>query len=59
MIVISNIIYDCNCFQFMLHFRRYQEHFLENISLETEKKALKVLHICQERNMSDQGELSV
>lgn len=35
--------------------RKYLEHFMETISIESEKKAQKLLHICQERNMVDQA----
>ncbi|XP_060068620.1 nuclear pore complex protein Nup85-like [Ylistrum balloti] len=35
--------------------RKYLEHFMENISIESEKKAQKLLHICQERNLVEQA----
>lgn len=34
--------------------RQYLEHFIEKIPINTEKKAYKVLSICEKRNMSDQ-----
>lgn len=38
--------------------RKYIEHYIEHIPLETEKKALKVLGVCDRRNMAEQGEAS-
>ncbi|XP_046584711.1 nuclear pore complex protein Nup85-like [Haliotis rubra] len=35
---------------------KYLELYIERIPLETEKKAQKVLHICEERNMMDQAQ---
>ncbi|XP_069124557.1 nuclear pore complex protein Nup85-like [Argopecten irradians] len=35
--------------------RKHLEHFMENISIESEKKAQKLLHICQERNLVEQA----
>ena len=35
--------------------RAYLEHFVEHLPLETEKKAHKVLRLCEHRGMTDQG----
>ena len=35
--------------------RKYLEHFVEHMPVETEKKAHKLLYICEERNMQEQG----
>ena len=35
--------------------RQYLEHFMENMPIETERKAQKLLNICQERNMTEQA----
>ncbi|KAL5019403.1 hypothetical protein ScPMuIL_005125 [Solemya velum] len=35
--------------------RKYIEHYIEHIPLETEKKALKVLGVCDRRNMAEQA----
>ena len=40
---------------YSLLFRSYLEHFVDNLPLETEKKAHKVLQLCEHRSMTDQG----
>ncbi|XP_052263142.1 nuclear pore complex protein Nup85-like isoform X2 [Dreissena polymorpha] len=34
--------------------RQYLEHFMENMPIETERKAYKLLNVCEKRNMSEQ-----
>ncbi|XP_041364866.1 nuclear pore complex protein Nup85-like [Gigantopelta aegis] len=36
--------------------RKYLEHFIEHMPVETEKKAHKLVHICEERNMQEQAQ---
>ena len=36
--------------------RYYLEQFVEHLPIETEKKANKVLHLCEKRDMRDQSE---
>lgn len=36
--------------------KAYLEHHIERISLDTEHKALKVLRICEQRMMTEQGD---
>lgn len=36
-------------------FRQYLEHFIEKLPIDTERKAYKVLSVCEKRNMSEQG----
>ena len=33
------------------------ELFIERLPIESEKKAQKVLHVCEQRNMQEQGKL--
>lgn len=40
-------------------YRAYLEHFIERLPLETERKAQKVLYLCESRGMTDQGELTI
>ena len=36
-------------------FRKYLEHYIEHMPIETQRKAEKILTICEKRNMSEHG----
>ena len=48
-------IYPMFCLYFFSH---YLELFIERVPLQSEKKAMKVLRICEQREMTDQGNCS-
>lgn len=39
----------------ILFFRQYLEHFMDHMPIESERKANKLLYVCEKRNMGEQG----
>ena len=37
------------------HCRKYLEHYIDHMPIETQRKAEKILTICEKRNMAEQG----
>ena len=42
-------------FSMYCFYRKYLEHYIEHMPIETQRKAEKILTICEKRNMSEHG----
>lgn len=52
----KNVIYiNQNLMRIYCFYRAYLEQFVDHLPLETEKKAYKVLQLCEHRSMTEQG----